>query len=174
MATLALVVSVSLAALWVTGAWLLFTGLRPQRLGSTPFCRRCGYNLTGLSGSRCPECGADVTQPGAVLVGERVVRRGRVAVGLAALLLAMAGGTAIGIGAARGVDWYKLKPTFLVLVDLNSGQSSRAWRAFSELQRRYLAHTCPSTRIRNPSPGSRERQAARPVFASTHVSVRPL
>jgi len=24
------------------------------------FCQSCGYNLRGLTGDRCPECGADI------------------------------------------------------------------------------------------------------------------
>jgi hypothetical protein len=28
-----------------------------------PYCRKCGYRLTGLTADRCPECGRDVTVP---------------------------------------------------------------------------------------------------------------
>lgn len=35
---------------------------RHERL---PMCLRCGYNLQGISGSRCPECGYHITRPNA-------------------------------------------------------------------------------------------------------------
>jgi tRNA(Ile2) C34 agmatinyltransferase TiaS len=28
---------------------------------STPHCPRCGYNMTGLTQARCPECGSQYT-----------------------------------------------------------------------------------------------------------------
>ena len=31
---------------------------RPRRHGQTPHCAHCDYNLTGLAGHRCPECGS--------------------------------------------------------------------------------------------------------------------
>ncbi|MCG8405522.1 MAG: transposase [Phycisphaerales bacterium] len=38
------------------GGWLLFTA-RKRGEGDDPHCLMCGYNLTGLSSERCPECG---------------------------------------------------------------------------------------------------------------------
>lgn len=32
-------------------------GIRGRRVGTQPYCPRCGYNLTGLNSSTCPECG---------------------------------------------------------------------------------------------------------------------
>lgn len=40
------------------------------RQGTTPYCRPCGYNLTGLTTPRCPECGSTVT-PATTVRGSR-------------------------------------------------------------------------------------------------------
>lgn len=47
--------------------------IRPQtgkQLG-TPACARCGYSTKGISELKCPECGADLTEVGTVMPGER-------------------------------------------------------------------------------------------------------
>ncbi len=41
---------------------------RRSRRPAPGFCKKCGYNLTGLASARCPECGANVTR------GEQVGR----------------------------------------------------------------------------------------------------
>lgn len=41
----------------LAGLFLLILGLRGRRVGDRPYCRRCGYDLTGLSSDTCPECG---------------------------------------------------------------------------------------------------------------------
>jgi hypothetical protein len=49
----------------VTLLWRETAEERSQRLQSLSksaiVCPKCGYNLTGLSGTRCPECGAQYT-----------------------------------------------------------------------------------------------------------------
>lgn len=43
----------------IRGAMLLFLERRARRQ-RLPMCLRCGYNLRGLTGNRCPECGRKV------------------------------------------------------------------------------------------------------------------
>ena len=38
----------------------LTIGLRGRRVGTEPRCRKCGYNLTGTSEGKCPECGTNI------------------------------------------------------------------------------------------------------------------
>jgi hypothetical protein len=38
--------------------WRLRSRLVNLREGDAPHCERCGYNLTGLTSGRCPECGS--------------------------------------------------------------------------------------------------------------------
>jgi hypothetical protein len=44
-------------------AWTVWTWRRIRRHGPGT-CHACGYDLTGNRSGRCPECGADVVQPG--------------------------------------------------------------------------------------------------------------
>lgn len=37
----------------------------------SPSCGRCGYNVTGLAGERCPECGANLTEVGVRMPGDQ-------------------------------------------------------------------------------------------------------
>ncbi|MCK4342815.1 MAG: hypothetical protein KAY37_13945, partial [Phycisphaerae bacterium] len=75
------------------GAWLFITGRFPKRQGDTPFCRKCGYNLTGLAtgaiNDRCPECGSSLI-PSAIVIGERRIRKRWMIVGVVLGLLGLA------------------------------------------------------------------------------------
>jgi hypothetical protein len=141
-----------LALLALLGLFLLWRGLRPRREGTTPYCRKCGYNLTGTDrnadDARCSECGSPVTADGAVVFGERVRRWRRVFVGLVIFLVGAAPLVPIGVGAARGVDWYRLRPTALVLRDLQSSNTTLAGRAANEMARRFNRDRLSDTRIR--------------------------
>jgi predicted RNA-binding Zn-ribbon protein involved in translation (DUF1610 family) len=70
------ILGLSLVAL--LGLFLLWRGLRPRREGTTPYCRKCGYNLTGTdrtaADARCSECGTHVIDDSGVVFGERVRR----------------------------------------------------------------------------------------------------
>jgi len=132
-----------LSLLALLGLFLLWRGLRPRRKGTTPYCSKCGYNLTGTDrdaeGARCPECGTYLAEPNAVLFGERHVRPRRVVAGVACLLLGLGALSAILIANARRYDWYRLMPTGLVIQDLRNRNLNTASRAWQEVQRRDAA-----------------------------------
>lgn len=69
----------------------LAISLRGRRIDSAPICRRCRFNLSGLypATSTCPECGASLSGPRTVRIGQRRRPRG-ILVGSAVLLLAAA------------------------------------------------------------------------------------
>lgn len=117
----------------LVAAFFLFLG-RQRRVGNNPHCRRCNYLLHGINSDRCPECGA-MLSPAAIAYGERCRRRAPLVVGftILALWIAFAWG---GLNRLQSVDWYHYKPTFLVLKDLNSAQTTAALRAWNELTRR--------------------------------------
>jgi hypothetical protein len=131
------------ALLSIGGAWLTLRGLFPKRQGETAFCRKCSYNLTGLdlkaADARCPECGAALSQIGAITIGARHIRVRRAALGLAILLFGLAPLAAMAVGKIWHVDWYTDKPTRWVLQDAASQSQFQSHRAFRELARRYTA-----------------------------------
>jgi hypothetical protein len=118
------------------GLLLIRQGYRPQRLGSAPYCAKCDYIVGGLDAPRCPECGADLSTPSAIVEGERTIRpvRGRTGIGVAI----------VGMGAlalplfseVRSIEWYHHKPTAWVIEDYNSSGWERSAKAWRELQRR--------------------------------------
>ena len=63
-----LVGTVTTSLLWLAGTILIWSETSAERLErlraaneQTIVCPNCGYNLTGLTGTRCPECGAQYT-----------------------------------------------------------------------------------------------------------------
>ncbi len=110
------------------GVYLLVTGLRPRRRGTAPHCGRCGYNLTGLSSERCPECGMSLIA-GSIVQGEGRRNPRRVAAGF----LCLAPAAVLLIAPLRTVDWYSWSPTSWLISDL---QGPRAIRAWNEIDRR--------------------------------------
>lgn len=64
---------------------LILLGWRGRVLGGEPRCRRCQYNLIGVTSAVCPECGQDLLSEN-VQAGAR--RRRPVMIALGALLLA--------------------------------------------------------------------------------------
>ena len=106
----------------VVGALLLFRGIRGRRVGDEPRCRKCKYILIGISSSRCPECGRDVTAKGRQ-VGLWRLRRVAFATGLCLALISLAVVEQYVYprvySYVNGVDWYRYYPTdwLLSLVD---------------------------------------------------------
>ena len=119
--------------LFVVGLVLLKKGLRPPRLGSMPHCRKCDYNLTGLTSDRCPECGQELAER-AIVQGQRQRRPGMVLAGVVCLLPACL----VIVQILREVDWYELRPATLIMGDLQSANPRTARRAWKEMERRYL------------------------------------
>src|SRR5437763_472271 len=60
-----LILPIALALLWFA--------LRGHKIDSHPLCRKCKFDLYNkpLAADRCPECGADLQKPGAIVIGRR-------------------------------------------------------------------------------------------------------
>lgn len=163
------IVVVSLLAT-LFGLAALVVGLWPRRRGSTPFCRKCGYNLTGIDrqpatpGEQpCPECGLDLRCDDSAVIGKRVRRLHLAVLGL---LMALAGGLPIGQwgrSALQRVDWYTKLPTWWVFDDMRGDDEKVAWRAWSEIESRFSAGALSVGQVSSLIDACLEEHA-RPVF----------
>jgi len=130
-----------IAAAALFGALLLAVGLRGKRIDDHPVCRRCRFDLAGLSigapDARCPECGRDLTSRRAIRIGRRRKRGRVIAVGASLLLIALGVGGAVGWPAASRFNWNTIKPVWLLRVDARSADRDRAEGALDELVRRW-------------------------------------
>lgn len=120
--------------LLVLGVVLLPFGLWPRRKGDYPYCRKCGYNLTGAISECCSECGSAITEK-SVVRGKRQRRLGVIIVGILCVLPAVM----LAIGTWAKVDSYKLIPVVFVANDLKSPTPSVSAKAWDELNRRIVA-----------------------------------
>ena len=120
--------------LLIVGFILLFKGLWPRRIGNAPFCRKCGYNLTGLTGIKCSECGSVLKDKG-VVYGERPKRKGLIVAGaLCCFPLLLFVGTLL-----ADVNCYQFMPTFMLISDSQSASQTVSYKAWRELNRRIKA-----------------------------------
>ncbi len=131
-------ITVLLAVTGVIAPVMLIAGWRGRRVGDEPRCRRCRYDLSGRSDpDRCPECGANLTEPRAVVVG---LRRRRPAVISIGLLLLLAGGSTIGVRsyvASRNLDWRSFAPVSVLVFIGEWGDAAAA----AELMNRTSVNT---------------------------------
>lgn len=105
-----LVIVAALVAVLLLGVVLTWAGLRPRRRGTTPYCRACGYNMTGNTDGRCPECGS----LRGVVLGERRVRKARLATGVVLLLISATGLGGIGYALVTNFNWYPYAPMWVL------------------------------------------------------------
>src|SRR4051812_13805814 len=112
---LILLVIAGVALAW--GFWLVRRSRR--RLGDTPHCRACDYDLTANASDVCPECGLALGDAN-VIRGDPVRLRGRFARGLLLIALALVLGGAVAVSSAQNYDWYRLRPTSWVIDDAAS------------------------------------------------------
>lgn len=120
------------------GLFCILAALFPRRRGDAPHCRKCGYNLTGISSQRCPECGQTLVG-GAVVRGTRTRRPLLAVFGLLCFTLGSAPFAERAYQRLRRVDWYQFKPTGWVIHDLQSAQPRTRLRAKQHLRKRFDA-----------------------------------
>lgn len=128
-----------LAAMLLSGALLVFLSWRGRRINRVPTCRDCNFDLTGVAGITCPECGAGLRRPRAIRKGQRRRVWTGLVLGLL-LILASAPILALGFFAAttqRNLNSYK--PLELLAIELRFGGQSAVDAAATELKRRYDA-----------------------------------
>lgn len=121
------------------GAIMLLIALRPRRTGDAPHCSACGYNLTANESQRCPECGADLDAPRAIVRGTTQRRRAHIAFALVMMTIGLIPFGMLGWRWARTFNWYSLAPESWVLSDLASTEPANQVAALGELARRRQA-----------------------------------
>ena len=119
---------------------LMRRGWRPARVGTTPHCARCDYIVGAIETARCPECGANLSLPGAVRHGERPVRRGLGFVGLFLGVLSLALLAFALTPTFQGIEWYQYAPLGWVLKDYQSQLNATSTPGWNELERRLSAN----------------------------------
>lgn len=122
----------------------LVLGLRGRRIDNHPLCRRCGFDLFGLTlqDRRCSECGAKLQGSSAVRWGRRRKLRWIVVLAAAVLVLQISFfGIAVYV-TARHIDPNGRKPTWWLIRETNVKSTRSA--ALAELTKRLKAGTLTS------------------------------
>ena len=134
----AAIVALGFGALAVT---LILSGRRGRFVNDHPICRTCGFDLFNLPDEQkvCPECGADVKKPGAVVPGRREPHVGRLYCGYALAMLVMLGFGWTCYRVFSDDQSIGLLPDFLVALEARHASASTQVRAWRELKRRASA-----------------------------------
>ncbi len=148
-----------LAACTLLGLYLSIRGFKGRREGREQRCKKCGYNLTGLTAGRCPECGSTLSSS-TIEYGVRRRYPATLALGAILLLSSSALWGLLAYGIARNIEWYQFAPYFYVMGDARSGSQ----KGLRELERRLdtdslsvpqieeLADTCLELQQKDPAP----------------------
>lgn len=115
-------------ALSLAGAWFLWRGLAWHPHPGHRACRRCAYEMDGINGLQCPECGF-THKTEAKLTSTRIRRR---TVGLSMLCLACACGAAVFPTAYANGAWSIVpRPVLIVLLPTADSRSSGVGKEIS-------------------------------------------
>ncbi len=120
----------------LAGIAMVILGIRGRIVSGHPHCRGCRFDLSGLQGESCPECGADLRRGGAVRQGLRRKRGVMMALGLA-LLLPLAAVVTIRV-VPSGASLAAWKPVWLLRAELFGSDLAAADVAEMELCARTL------------------------------------
>ncbi len=132
---------VILFILGTLGLALIARGVVGRRVGDRPYCRGCRYDLSGIHGTAksCPECGTSLKPKSAVVRG---LRKRRLAPLLLGLLLTLTTGGIIGATAwvkANNFNYNTIKPTWMLLREMERGKQWQDTGATYEVAQRLLA-----------------------------------
>ena len=135
------------AVLLLAGAFLAWRGWRGVRVNEHPICRGCGFDLVGLSGACCPECGRGLAAKRAVTIGHRRRRVWMVLLGVILASLAAYPGGLVVMGRVKQFDWIRLRPDSMLERSVTAVEAAERQRELAELVRRLKAGNLRRSRI---------------------------
>lgn len=120
------------------GGALIFQGIRGRPISGTTVCRRCRFDLAGLSSApTCPECGTPLSGSTAI-VPRRTASRLRISTGALLFLIPLLLGAFLATASLTKLNLKTYKPVWLLRAEAH-GLSPAATGAIDELVRRYRA-----------------------------------
>jgi hypothetical protein len=119
--------------LGVAGAWLIYWSLLRDRARGRRRCPKCWYDLAGVPGLRCPECGREARRERSL---RRTRRRWRVALlGAVTGALGLVSGLT-GRAIATGSWWRAIpEPLFLLVAQVYDDSRGEVWDRVEEIVR---------------------------------------
>lgn len=122
------------------GLVIIRLGLRGRRVGDTPRCRQCDYDLTGQDLSqptaRCSECGATLSAPDAIVRGQRRILLVVAVVGVLIAAFGLKVGSLAWQQSAE-IRWERFTPTSWLIERFEGPRRHVAGEAVRELSRRF-------------------------------------
>ncbi len=132
----------SLLGLFALGAIVVFMSRNWRKVDDHPYCRACGFDLTGRipAPDACPQCGAALTGQRAIRLGQTEPSRGLQFLGLL-LMLPLVGFVALLVASWNGVNLEQYIPTPMLVSQLSSDNFDTYQTAFKEVTRRKHAES---------------------------------
>lgn len=122
-------------AITLLGVVLWLWARRGRRIGTSPTCRWCNFDVAGSwpASPTCPECGAGLKRPGAIMTGQRRPRP--VALTLAYLMMAAGAASIAGclFVVIAGAELNKHKPLGVLLWEAQNSSEVNALGALKEI-----------------------------------------
>ncbi|HRK29748.1 MAG TPA: hypothetical protein PLD59_01615 [Tepidisphaeraceae bacterium] len=153
----------------IGGAISAALGVFVPRLGFDGHCRRCEYNISRRPRGvlQCPECGADLSAPRAIVLGRRRIHPSYLKYGL--LALALGGPVLMTFGlfhfTGKTIDNYK--PHWMLMAESHSGYLETELTALAEFQRRVTAKKLTKEQLSDIAAAALKRGGSRPQRIGT-------
>ena len=140
-------ITLLLSLLFLAALALTYLARRGRRVGSIPFCQRCHFDLRGkpADSTRCSECGADLTHPHAILLGELHRRPRLLILGLTLLLLTALPLSFIAYTTIRHQNPYRYAPLWYLESQISARIPNRA--AGDEIIHRIMSRDLSGPRL---------------------------